>query len=89
MSEDPHCKSFSWPSPTGPGATYSDDCFGEGEITRLLGTTTNFLTRKMLREGAYEDWVTNGVWAWVHLPMGLVNPQIHTMVNSSVLEWLE
>ena len=33
----------------------------------------------MLGEGAYEDWMINGILAWVHLPMGLVGPQIHTM----------
>ena len=40
----------------------------------------------MSREGAYEDWVIDRVWAWVHLPMRLVGPQIHAMAISSVLE---
>ena len=40
----------------------------------------------MSREVAYEDWVINRVWVWVHLSMGLVDSMIHAMDISSVLE---
>lgn len=73
LSEDFYCKFFFWFFLIGFGVIYLDDCFGEGEIIRFLGIIINFLIRKMLREGVYEDWVINGVWVWVYFLMGLVN----------------